>query len=269
MAHSHPHPHASSETTTDRIIATAAENSELLVTIASTSEARSALQASTFALRSHRSEHAAQEKKATEARQASEKASAQLQKYADSRTGRRYAYMVVCKAEQFQEKMQQRDRAHQEALQVRREAEERLAGLKKNLEAAENKKDEDDAVAQVHGNSHEQLDKLYERVFRDPTPEDFPEQERLRQLASEKKAFLVDAKERFYAFERRSRNDGGGSADEKKRIRDALRKAAHESEEARQELELARERLYEQIVGFGQAVSYLIKRVNPFLLVSC
>lgn len=254
---SHPpsYAHPPIETTTDRIIATAAENSELLVTLASTSEAPSALQASTFALRSHRGEYNDQKSKSEEAREDSEKASAQSQKYKDSRTGRRYAYMALCLAEKFQAKMEETERAHTEALQTRREAEERLAGLKKNLDLAEAKRDEDDAVTQVHQKSHEQLDKLYERVFRNATPDDYPEQERLKEDYSRKYAVLVQAKEGYYAFERRVRVSGTGSVDEKKRVRESLRKAAKDAEEAREALELARERVYEEVAGFGQSVS--------------
>lgn len=169
----------------------------------------------------------------------------------------------------FDKKMEESERVHQEKLQARREAEERLAGLQKNLDEAKRMHDENEAVVQVHNSAHGRLDELYEEVFKDETTADYPEQQRLRDDFARKYVGLVAAKENYYyEVGRRGNTDGLDERVAKvHRVKEELKRTAREVEEARQALELERERVYERVVGFGQAVSIFL--VRCFLRSDC
>ena len=249
----------SGEVTTDRIIQSASINSEILVTLAETREAPQAYFASRFEMKSHRHALDEHQKQLTAAHNQTSDAIVEREKYQSST--RQLVYKLGCMSEKFANGAKDSEQRHEAAVREQQEGEGRREGLQKNLESADRKCKEDETLAQVHGAAHARLDTLYEQVFKDPTPDDYPEQERLRLDYDQKLATLYGAKERHGAEREKRITLQGGRGDgdlealkrSEREATEALRKAARECENARQALELARERVFESVAGFGVA----------------
>ncbi|KAI9652148.1 MAG: hypothetical protein M1831_007180 [Alyxoria varia] len=249
----------STDTTTDRIIQLASTNSEILVTLADTREAPGALFASRIELGGHRGAFDEHQKHLTAVHNRTSDAVVEREKYQSS--SRQLVYRLGCMSEKFDDGAKDSEQNHETARREQKEAEDRRAGLQKNLEGADQRCKELEALAQVHGAAHARLDALYEQVFQDPTPNDYPEQELLRKDYDQKLATLYGAKERHGAEREKRITLQGGRGDgdvntvrrAEKEAAEALKTAARECEDVRQALELARERVFESVAGFGVA----------------
>ncbi|KAL9087524.1 MAG: hypothetical protein Q9165_006635 [Trypethelium subeluteriae] len=233
--------------TIDRVRAAASRNSEILVTLNKTQEAVHAYNRTEFSLRKHRAELQSQDRTVNTLKTSSHVKFEKHETYRDSLIVK-YAYYAVCMMMLFHKKAKEYEQAYFEALKKQKDAEDRRAGLQKNLddELARNK--EFRVTAEVHGKAHEDLDNLYIEIFSQPTPE-FPEQEELRTQYDLAFAQRLQAKERYDVVKVNLRS----SEEERTTVREDLKTAALDAEEKRQALEIAREKVFEQVAGFGLA----------------
>ncbi|KAI9666059.1 MAG: hypothetical protein M1821_003994 [Bathelium mastoideum] len=233
--------------TIDRVRGAASRNSEILVTLNRTQEALHAYVRSEANLRVHRAELTAQERTVNICRNSSQVKFEKHQTYRDNLV-LKYAYYAGCMMMIFRKKAKEYEQAYFEALKKQKDAEDRRVALQKNLddELAQNKGFKATAVA--HGKAHRALDKLYDEVFSQPTPE-FPEQEELRNQFDLAYARRLEAKQRFDTVRVNLRS----TEEDRKMVRENLKTAALDAEEKRQALEIAREKVFEQVAGFGLA----------------
>ena len=233
--------------TIDRVHAAASRNSEILVTLSKTMDAANAYTRSETTLRIHRAELQSQERTINTLRNSSRIQFEKHQTYRDN-LALRYAYYATCMMMVFNKKAKAYEQAYFEALKQQKNGEDRQVGLQKNLndELASNR--ELKVTAEEHGKAHLALDNLYLDVFAQPTPE-FPEQEELRYQYDLALAQRLQAKENYDVVRANPR-----STEESRRgVREDLKTAALEAEEKRQALEIAREKVFEQVAGFGLA----------------
>ncbi|KAI9708576.1 MAG: hypothetical protein M1820_003794 [Bogoriella megaspora] len=231
----------------DRVRAAASLNSEILVTLNRTEEAAHAYTKIEFALRAHRAELRSQESAILTRRYDSHVKFEKHQRYRDN-VALKLAYYAVCMMMMFQKKAKEREDAYFQALKLQKEAEDRKVALQKNLDDELASQKALEVETKKHGKAHEDLDKLYLEIFSEPTPE-FPEQEELRHQYDLAFAKRLEAKERFDV----TRSNLRSTEEDRKKVREDLKGAALEAEEKRQALELARERVFEQVAGFGLA----------------
>jgi hypothetical protein len=237
-------------TTHDRILESASANTELLRTLSETHDAPSSFLGSERGLQVHRKNIKEQERLVTSIRERSDSTLKAHQKYRQpvSMGVRRYFYAALCMKEKYEENFEEKERLHLEALQELKKAEARHADLNALYEEAKRKHEELETLAILHQETHDRLDKLYESVFPEPTLE-YPDQDRLKEELNLKVAILIDAKQKYF-YEVRVRK---GPKEEQLARREELVKASLEAEDARQDLELERERIFEKVAGFGQA----------------
>ena len=248
---SHPppsYPPPDSETTTDRIIAAADTNSELLSALASTSDAPSNLAASNLNVDKHRHGFTDQDKIVAEHKGRTSRAFKNQRKYHDSlpSTIKRGMFAACCMLSKFEAKASEVEQEYVKALDEQKKAEDRRQGLQENLDKAKRAHEESQSLAELHMSSHMRLDELYQDVFREPTPKEYPEQEEMKKVYDSMLAALYGKKEQYH-FQQAQR--GADLMIAKRELKDAAKSA----EEARQALELERERIFERVAGFGQA----------------
>ena len=233
--------------TIDRVRAAASRNSELLVILSKTTDANNAYNRSEFTLRVHRAELKSQHRTINTLRNSSHIKFQKHKTYRDNLFVK-YAYYAVCMMKLFHQKAEEYEQTYFEALKKQKDAEDRKAGLQKNLDDELATSQELKATAELHVQAHRDLDQLYSEVFSQPTPE-FSEQEELRTQYDLAFARRLKAKEEFDAVRVNFRS----TAEDRKTVREDLKVAALDAEEKRQALEIAREKVFEQVAGFGLA----------------
>lgn len=233
--------------TIDRVHAAASQNSEILVTLNKTSDAFHAYARAEFSLRAHRAELSSQNRAIKTCQDSTQAKFEKHRTYQDNLVVK-YAYYLFCMMALFHKKAKEYEQAYFEALKKQKGAEDRRLELHKNLDDELAASKELEVSAETHIKAHQSLDKLYDQVFSQPTPE-FSEQEERRSEYDSALAHRLQAKETFDAVIASIMS----TAEDRKTVRENLKVAALDAEEKRQALEIAREKVFEQVAGFGLA----------------
>ena len=233
--------------TVDRVRAAASRNSEILVTLNKTSDAFHAYIRSEFSLRAHRAELVSQDRTINTCKNSTQIKFEKHRTYQDNLVVK-YVYYVFCMMTLFHKKANEYEQAYFEALKKQKSAEDRRLELQKNLDDELATSRDLKVSFEIHGKAHQSLDKLYDEVFSQPTPE-FPEQEERRSDYDLALARRLQAKESFDTV----RVNMKSTEEDRRTVRENLKAAALDAEEKRQALEIAREKVFEQVAGFGLA----------------
>ena len=161
--------------TASKITASATRNKELLSTLSATDHAASGLEQHERYLQDLAEEISTTETKVAELDKKRQKELKQHTRYRDS-VIKRFAYKVAGKKDEFAAKADQGERAYFAALQEEHGAREVLRGLKDAEQEARDALPDLEAQAQLHKTAQQQLDQLYEDVFRGASP-GFPEED--------------------------------------------------------------------------------------------
>ncbi|KAF8847306.1 hypothetical protein BDZ45DRAFT_681964 [Acephala macrosclerotiorum] len=153
----------------DAVFNAASENSELLNTLAKTSEAPSLYAAQLVHLDRLETSLTAQTALLDSLKSQTDLKFKAHKKLRDSVT-KKWFYRATKMLSNFEAKAMSEERAYFTALGTQSKAEERCHILSAELQRAKEEKQELERDAKTHGDTHAKIDKLYERLFKGPTP---------------------------------------------------------------------------------------------------
>ncbi|CZR68277.1 uncharacterized protein PAC_18176 [Phialocephala subalpina] len=153
----------------DAVFNAASENSDLLNTLAKTSEAPSLYAAHLIHLDRLETSLTEQNSVLDSLKTQTDIKFKSHKKLRDSVT-KKWFYRATKMLAKFEAKAMSEEREYFAALGTQSKAEERCDILKTEVERAKEDKLELEKVAKAHGDTHQKIDKLYERLFKGPTP---------------------------------------------------------------------------------------------------
>lgn len=163
--------------TNERILAASDQNTAILQTLAETEYASSALAQATSYHKDLLEELKVRESALRKLKSSLAKEQREHEEYRDS-TMKRLAYRMSGKKEKFNSKAEKEEREYLEAVQKHFSAQQQVDTLKRNIHDAEVQIEELRVVNQRHQDAQNELDRLYDSIFKGPTPE-YPEEDRL------------------------------------------------------------------------------------------
>ena len=152
-----------------KIASAASRNSELLVTLESTSEAPAALGHISTHISILQNEVSKQDQALQEIMERVALKFKQHKKYRDSVT-KRFTYRLTNMKAKFDDKAMKEEQEYNEALEAQHKAEERKNLLQDKVHEAVKERSGLEAAAKTHDETHKQIDSLYESIFAGPTP---------------------------------------------------------------------------------------------------
>ncbi|OCL02109.1 hypothetical protein AOQ84DRAFT_269269, partial [Glonium stellatum] len=152
-----------------KIASAASQNSQLLVTLESTSEAPAALGHISTHITILENEVSKQDQALQDIMEGVALKFRQHKKYRNSVT-KRFTYRLTNMKAKFDAKAMKEEQDYNEALEGQRKAEERRALLRGKVEEAVKERSGLEAAAKTHEETHKQIDSLYESIFAGPTP---------------------------------------------------------------------------------------------------
>lgn len=164
-----PHEMANEADVKAAILDSASENSTLLIKLSSTSSAPSILAAHTTRVTHLKDELTSHTTVLEKLREDVDTKYKRHRKFRDSKT-RRFVYRATNMLAKFDAKAMKGEREYFEVLGAQSKAEKRRKELQEAYDELLKAQEPLEAAAKVHGETHEKIDELYEKLFAGPTP---------------------------------------------------------------------------------------------------
>lgn len=113
---------------------------------------------------------------------------------------KRLAFKVSGKKEKFASKQEKEEREYLEAVQKHFDAQQQMDHLKVSAEQTSKRIEELKGIVSVHEKAQGELDRLYDSIFKGPTPE-YPEEDKFEQSVEPLRQEYAQAQGRYSAGE--------------------------------------------------------------------